>query len=326
MNHVSNILFWAAVAGTVVLGTAAFSHAESYPTRHVRIITAGAGTFHDIVARKLAQRLGERWGQAVIVENQPAAGMTIGTAMAAKAEPDGYTLVLADRSSLAAAPNLYKDLRYDPIKDLRPITLVARAPSLVVMDPSVPATNLREFLAYARRQAAPVVFASAGYGTVTHLSGELFAQLAGIKILSVQYKGGSAAAMAVLSGEAKFSIISIPIVLPQIVSGRVKALAIASHHRFAGAPDIPTSAEAGLPGFESEQWVGMLAPAATPNAIVDKLNHDIRELVRTPQFEEILRLQGGEVSAGTSAEFASFIASETARLKKLMETTGVRIE
>lgn len=325
MNHAHKTLFGAAVASAMLLAVAP-SFAESYPARHVRIITAGAGTFHDIVARALARRLGERWSQAVIVENQPAAGMTVGTAMAAKAEPDGYTLVLADRSSLAVAPNLYKDLRYDPVKDLRPITLVARAPSIVVMHPSVPAADLREFIDYARRQREPVVFASAGYGSVAHFGGELFAHLAGLKILTVQYKGGTAAAMAVLSGEAKFTSLSIPVVLPQIASGGMKALAVAGPRRFAGAPNVPTATEAGLAGFESEQWIGMLAPAGTSDAIIDKLNHDIGDVLRTPELQEILRLQGGEVSPGTPVELTTFIASETARLKQLMEVIGVRIE
>jgi len=325
MSHPSRRLFGGFVA-TGILAAVAPALAQPYPVRHVRIITAGAGTFHDIVARALALRLGERWGQAVIVENQPAAGMTIGAAIAAKAQPDGYTLLLADRSSLAVAPNLYRDLRYDPVKDFRPITLVARAPGLVVTHPSVPATNLREFIAYAREQREPVVYASAGYGTVAHLSGESFAQLAGIKILPVQYKGGTAVAMAVLSGEAKVSIVSIPIVLPHVEAGRMRALAIASAHRFAGAPDIPTAAEAGLPGFESEQWIGMLVPAKTPDAVVDKLNGDIIEILRTAQLQDLLRTQGGEVAPSTPAEFASFITSETVRLKRLLDTAGIRIE
>jgi tripartite-type tricarboxylate transporter receptor subunit TctC len=299
---------------------------ESYPTRYVRIITAGAGTFHDLIARHLAQRLSERWGQGVVVENQPAAGLTIGAGAAAKAAPDGYTLLLADRTSLAAAPSLYKNLRYDPVKDFRPITLVARAPSILVAHPAVPASNLREFIDYARRQPDPLPFASAGPGTVTHLTGELFRQLSGVEILIVQYKGGSAAAMAVLTGEAKFTSTAIATVLPQIEAGKIKALAVASPQRFAGTPNIPTAAEAGLPGLESEQWVGMMAPAGTPDAIVDKLNRDIVEILQTSEFQEMLRAQGGQVAAGTPAQFASFIASETLRLKKLIETAGIRAD
>src|SRR5262245_33720907 len=150
------------------------SFGQNYPTRHLRIITAGAGTFHDIVARNLAQRLGERWGQAVVVENQPAAGLTIGTGMVAKAAPDGYTLLLGDRTSLAAAPSLYKGLRYDPVKDLSPITMVARSPALLAAHPSIPADSLKEFIAYLRRQPEPMHYAAAGVGTFGHLTGVRF--------------------------------------------------------------------------------------------------------------------------------------------------------
>jgi tripartite-type tricarboxylate transporter receptor subunit TctC len=325
MNRRTGIAAKALVTVTVLLGVGP-AFAQTYPTRYVRIITAGVGTFHDIVARHLARQLSERWGQGVIVENQPAAGLTIGTSMAAKALPDGYTLLLADRTSLAAAPSLYKDLRYDPVKDFGPITLVARAPAILAVNPTVPAGNLREFIAYARQQPDPILFASAGNGTLTHLTGELFAQLAGIKVLPIQYKGGGEAAMALLGDQARFTILSVPGILPQVKAGQVRALAVTSTQRFAGAPEIPTGAEAGLPGLEAEQWVGMLAPAGTPDAIADKLNHDIVEILQTPALKDALRTQGAEAAPSTPAEFASFIASETKRLKRLIETAGLRID
>ena len=324
MNPSRNIASVVVAASMLVAGVPAF--ADPYPSRYVRIITGTAGNIHDVVARQLAQRLSERWRQAVIVENQPAAGLTIGTGMVAKANPDGYTLLLGDRTSLASAPNLYKNLRYDPIKDLVPITLVARAPTFLVAHPSVPAGNLREFITYARQQSEPILFASAGYGTVSHLAGELFGQLAGVKLFTVQYKGGSDAVMAVVKGEAKFTDNPAATVLPQIEAGNMKAFAVASAQRFTGAPNIPTSAEAGLPGFEAEQWLGMLAPAGTPDAIVQRLNHDIVEILHTPAFQALLRVQGAEPLPGTPAEFASYMASETARLKRLIETVGLRMD
>ena len=300
--------------------------AQDYPSRYVRIITAGAGTFHDIVARQLAQRLSERWGQGVMVENQPAAGLTIGAGIAARAAPDGYTLLLADRTALAVAPHVYKNLRYDPIKDFRPITLVARAPSVLVIYPSVPAGNLREFIDYARRQPESVQFASAGVGTLGHLTGELFRQLTGIDFQTIQYKGGTDAAMAILRGEAKFSSPVISVALPQVEAGKMKPLAVASARRFAGLPNVPTGEEAGLPGFESEQWVGIVAPAGIPDVVADKLNRDIVEIVRAAAFGEKMLGQGAEVAPGTPAEFAAFVASELARLKKLVDLTGVKVE
>jgi tripartite-type tricarboxylate transporter receptor subunit TctC len=315
----------AVVALSIILGIAP-ALAQTYPTRPVRIITGGAGTFHDTVARHLAQRLGERWGQGVIVENQPGAGLTIGSTIAANAPPDGYTLLLADRTSLAAAPSLHKSLRYDPVKDFAPVTLVARAPSLVVVHQSIPAGNLREFIQFAKQQPQPIHFASAGHGTVAHMTGELFKQLSGVDLLPVHYRGGGAAATALLTGEMKFTVLPIPTVLPHVQAGSAKALAVTSPGRFAGAPDIPTGAEAGLPGFEAEQWVGMMVPAKTPSAIVEKLNRDIVDIMRTPSMQQTLQAQGAEVAVGTPAEFAAFIASETARLKKVIDASGMRLD
>jgi tripartite-type tricarboxylate transporter receptor subunit TctC len=300
--------------------------AQEYPAKPVRIITAGAGTFHDVTARQLAHQLSERWRQGVVVENQPAAGLTIGTSIAARAAPDGYTLLLADRTSLAVAPHLYKNLRYDPAKDLRPITFVARQPSVLVIHPSVPADNVREFIAYVRQQKEPVLYASAGLGTLGHLTGELFRLLSGVEFQTIHYKGGADAAMAVLKGEVKFSSIPISVALPQVEARTMKALALASTQRFLGMPDVPTGSEAGLPGFESEQWLAMVAPASLPDAIAEKVNRDIVEALRDPAFAEALRRQGAEVAPDSPAELASFIATESARLKQLIDKTGIRLD
>jgi len=313
--------------GSCVLSSVFFgatpSFGQNYPTRYVRIITAGAGTFHDIVARNLAQRLGERWGQAVVVENQPAAGLTIGTGMVAKAAPDGYTLLLGDRTSLAAAPSLYKGLRYDPVRDLLPITLVARAPAMLAVHPSIPSDSLNEFIAHLRRQTDAVHYAAAGVGTFSHLTGVQFEQLAGVKLLTVQYKGGGDVAIALLRGEAKFSFLPVPNVLSQMSAGKLKVFVVTSPKRFEGAPAIPTGNEGGLPGLEAEQWVAMLAPAGTPAGIVQKLNHDIVEILRAPAFRDILQAQGATAAPGTPAELTAFMASETIRLRKLIEASGI---
>src|SRR5262245_25204963 len=309
-----------------VLGSAAPGSAEQYPSRHVRIITGGAGTFHDVIARHLAQNLSDRWQQGVIVENQPAAGLTIGTSIAAKAAPDGYTLFLGDRTSLAAAPSLYKGLRYDPVKDLRPITLVARAPAIVTVHSKVPVANLREFIEFAKQQPDPVLFASAGNGTFVHITGLLFAQLANIRIQPVQFRGGGEAAQALLGGHVTFSVVAIPTILPHVNAGQAKALAVTSARRMAGAPDIPTVAEAGLPGLESEQWVGMLVPAGTPDAIADEIGRRLVEMLQSSEMRDKLQAQGAEAAPGTPAEFADFMASETVRLKTLIETTGLRVD
>src|SRR5215813_13309542 len=316
----------AAVLAVSVLRSAQPLSAQEYPSRYVRIITGGAGTFHDIVARQLGQRLSERWGQSVVIENQPAAGLTIGAGIAAKAAPDGYTLLLADRTSLAAAPHLYRSLRYNPRKDFRPITLVARAPNILVTNARSEPLGLREFLEDARRQPQPILFAGAGVGTVAHLAGELFRQLAKIDMQIVQYKGGVDAAVAVLKNEVKLSCVSVSVALPYVEARSMTALAVASGRRFAGASNIPTSAEAGLPGFEAEQWLAMVVPTGIPDRIANKLHRDIVDVLRSPGFEVLIKAQGAEIAPSTPGELTEFMASETARLKKLIDATGIRTD
>jgi tripartite-type tricarboxylate transporter receptor subunit TctC len=307
-----------------LLATAAA--AQTYPAKPVRIITAGAGGFHDIVTRQLAQRLSERWGQPVVVDNQPAAALTVGTGMAARAAPDGYTLVMSDRSALAVAPGLHKALPYDAQKDLAPITLAALAPPMLVVHPSFPAADLRELIAYAKQRPGQLHYAMAGTGTATHVAGELLKHLAGIDMVPVPYKGGGAAIIAMVSGEVQVGTALIPAALPHVRAGKLKALAIVSNKRFAGAPDIPTSAEAGLPGFESQFWIGLLAPARTRPALIAGLNRDVVEILKTPEMQSALLAQGAEAAPGTPEEFAQFIRSETASMKALIELTGMRVD
>jgi tripartite-type tricarboxylate transporter receptor subunit TctC len=302
------------------------ARAQNYPAKPVRIITGGAGTFHDVVTRQLAQRLSERWGQPVVVENQAAAALTIGTGMAARAAPDGYTLLMSDRSALAVAPSLYKSLPYDPVRDFLPITLAALAPTMLVAHPSVPAATLAEFLAYAKDQAQAIQFATAGPGTNNHIAMELWKHATGINAVPIHYKGGGASTLAMLSGEVKVGFGAVPSILPHVKAGKLKAYVVTGRQRFPGAPDLPTAAEAGLPGFELEFWIGMLAPARTPPALVGRLNRDIGEILRTPAMRATMLAQGAEAAAGTQEEFAAFIASESAKMKKLIELTGMRAD
>lgn len=316
----------AILMGAGFIACAQPASSQDYPIKPVRIITAGAGTFHDTVTRQLGKRLTERWHQPVVVENQPGAGLTIGTDRAAKSPPTGYTLLMADRTCLAAAPSLFKSLPYDPVKDFSPITLVATAPLMLVAHPSIPAANLREFIEYAKRQTGGINFASAGPGTAAHMTGEQFKQISGLNIVSVQYKGGGASTLALMSGETKAGFGSVPNVLPHVMSGKLKAYAITGRARFTGAPEIPTAEEAGMPGFESQQWLGMLAPARTPALLIGKLNRDIVEFLRTPEMQSAIRAQGAEPTPGSPAEFAAFIKSETVKLKKVIELAGIRAE
>jgi tripartite-type tricarboxylate transporter receptor subunit TctC len=300
--------------------------AQNYPTKPVRIITGSSASLPDIIARYIAPRLNERWGQPVVVENRPGAGLTIGTAAAAKSASDGYTLLMADRTSIAAAPSLYQNLAYDPVKDLAPITLVAATPLILVAHPSVPADNLQEFIAYVKKLPQGLAHGTGGVGTVNHLAGELMKQLTGADLIPVHYKGSGAAMMGILGGEVKVGFSLPPIALPQLKAGKVKAYVVTSKRRLAGAPDIPTVAEAGLPELESEYWIGMLAPAHTPPAIVDKLNRDFVEILQTPATRTALLDQGAEPVPGTPGEFAAFINSETLKWGKVIRTAGFKPE
>jgi tripartite-type tricarboxylate transporter receptor subunit TctC len=302
------------------------AQAQTYPARPVRLITAGAGTFHDIVSRQLAEQLSARWGQAVVVENQPAAGLTIGTGMAARAAPDGYTILMSDRSALAVAPGLFKSLPYDVQRDFLPVTLAALAPSLLVVHPSVPATNLSALLDYLKRQPDEVQFASAGPATNSHITMEVFKQATGIKAMPIHYKGGAPSTTALLSGEVKIGFALLPSVLPHVKAGNLRPIVVTGPRRFPGAPEVPTAAEAGLPGFESEFWIGVLVPARTPGDIVAKLNRDIGEALRQPEMQSLLQTQGASAAPGTQDSFASFIASEAVRSRQLIQSSGIRAD
>ena len=300
--------------------------AQNYPVKPVRIITGGAGTFHDIATRQLGQRLSERWGQSVVVENQPAAALTIGTGIAARATPDGYTLVMSDRSALAVAPHLYKTVPYDPARDFSPITLGAVAPSMLVAHPSLPPATLPEFIAYARRDPRGLQYASAGPGTNNHIAMELLKHATGVNAEAIHYKGGGASVAALVSGEVKVGFGLVPGLVPHVKAGKLKSYIVTGRKRFPGAPDVPTAAEAGLSGFELEFWIGMLAPARTPPVLVARLNRDIGEILRTPGMQETLLAQGSEAAPGTPDEFAAYMSGESAKMKKLIELTGMRAD
>ena len=315
-----------ALACLLATAAAAQTSVETYPVKPVRIITGASGIFHDIVTRQVGQRLSARWGQPVVVENQPAAALTIGTAIAAKASPDGYTLLMSDRSALAVAPHLYKKVAYDPVRDFSPITRAAITHTMLVTHSSLPAGSTAEFLAYARSQPQPVQFATAGPGTNNHVAMELFKHATGLNAVAVHYKGGGQSILALLGGEMKVGFAALAGILPHVKAGKVKALLITSRQRFAGAPEVPTAAEEGLPNLELEFWIGMLAPAGTPQALVARLNREVREILQSREIHSALFAQGAEAAPGTPQDFADYIANESARMKKLVETTGMRVE
>ena len=307
-------------ASTAALATA---HAQSYPTKTIRLVVAGApGGGTDIVGRILAQKLTETWGQTVVVDNRPGAGSTIGTDIVAKAVPDGYTIQAVSMSH-ALNVSLYRKLPYDPIRDFAHVILAARAPNVLVAHPSLPARNVKELIALAKSQPGKLNFSSSGTGGVSHLSAEVFRAAAGIDIVHVPYKGAGPAMTALMSNEAQLMMATTPVALAQIKGGRVKAIAISSRKRSTLAPDVPTIAEAGFPGFETDTWYGVIGPARMPVAIVSKLNADINQLLKVRDVQVQLEQQGAEVAGGTPQEFLAFARAEVAKWAKAIKAANI---
>jgi tripartite-type tricarboxylate transporter receptor subunit TctC len=305
--------------------TASAVAAQTYPTKPVRIITGSAGTSGDLLSRYLSQRLNERWGKPVIVENRTGGGI-IAAELVAHAAPDGYTLHMAQQSSFAAAVSLYKKLAYDPIKDFTPITLVAHVPQLLIAHPSFPAANLKELIAYAKTKPGAINYSSGGPTTTGNLTFELLNTTAGVKLVHVPYKGVSLATTAVMSGEVQLSMVPVLVAMAQAKAGKVKAFAITSRNRFSAAPDVPTIAEAGFPGFESTTWFGIVTPAKLPADIGKKLNADITEILRSPAAREWMLRQGAEPAPGTPEAFTDYMHKEIALWGKVIRTAGIKAE
>jgi tripartite-type tricarboxylate transporter receptor subunit TctC len=296
-----------------------------YPNKPIRIIVgfppAGAA---DIFARLVGQKLTDVWGQPVVVDNRPGAGSTIGSEIAANATPDGHT-VMAVSASYATSAGLYKKLNYHPINSFAPITLIVSNANLLLAHPSVPAKSASELVAMGKANPGKLTMGSAGTGSITHLAGELFANMAAIKVTHVPYKGGGPNLTALLSGEIQLSVASVPASLGHIKAGRLKALGITTLRRSPVLPEVPPIAESGVPGYEAKNWYGILAPAGVPKPIVIKLNKQINEVLRAPDFAEAVAKQGGEVEGGTPEEFKKYLESEIAKWSKVIETAGVRL-
>ena len=297
-----------------------------YPTKPVRMIVPLApGGGSDIVGRIIALELVNYWGQSVVVDNRPGAGSTVGTSIAAKAPADGYTLLVSS-SSIAISPALYKNLIFDIKRDFAGITLIASQPSILAVHSSVPVNSVKELIALARAQAGKLTYASAGAGSATHLGTELLKYTAGMDILHVPYKSAGQATSALLSGETQILVTNMASVLPHVKSGRIKVLGVTSLKRSPLAPDLPTVAEAGVPGFEYTTWYGMLVPAGTPRSIVDRLQVDAAKIIKTTQVQERFAAQGLDVYGTSAVEFETYLNAEIAKWNKLVRMAGVRVE
>jgi tripartite-type tricarboxylate transporter receptor subunit TctC len=300
--------------------------AANYPNRPVRLITGSPGSTSDISARFIAQKLSERWHQQVVVDNRPGAGGLIGAEIAAKSAPDGYTLMQGQIGTNASPQFLYKHLGFDPVRDFAPIALVSNSGIALAVHASVSANNLQEFIAYAKAKPGGVNYGSAGGGTSSQLSGELFNQMTGAKLVHIPYKGAGFALTALVGGETQAAFLSTTTISAQAKAGRIKALAVLSNKRFAAAPDIPSVAEAGYPGIESSVWFGLFAPAKTPPAIIAKINRDAVASLQLPEAKAVLLAQGAETTATTPAEFGAFVKAEIAKWGRVIKEAGIKAD
>jgi tripartite-type tricarboxylate transporter receptor subunit TctC len=300
--------------------------AQPYPTKPLRmIIPAGPGGGVDTIARFVGTPLAAALGQPVVMENRPGAGTMIASELVAKSPPDGYTLLMVTNSHVINA-GIHKNLRYDPINDFSPVTLVASVPYQVVVHPSVPVTTVKELIALAKRRPGDLLAASAGTGSGTHLAFELFASMAQVKIVHVPYKSGSSAIVDLVGGHVQLMFSNVINSGPHVRAGRLRSLAITSAKRSKTQPQLPTVSEAALPGYQADVWYGVLVSARTPPEIVQRLNREINTILKAPDFLEKAASQGAEVMGGTPAELAALMRSDLAKWAKLTATLKLQIE
>ena len=315
------------LAGALVAGAMSVALAQSnYPSRPIRIIvpTSPPGGA-DVVARAMAQPLSERLGQQVIVDNRAGASTMLGGEIAARAVPDGYTLVMGI-STLAINPATFKKVPYDALRDFAPITHAALQALVLAVHPSFPAKNVKELVAIAKARPGDVVYSSPGFGTNPQMGMELFLYMTGTRMLHVPYRGGGESILALVSGQVAVTVASMLGTMPQVRSGRVRALGVTSAKRVASAPDLPTIAEAGVPGYESLQWYGLLAPAGTPKEILARLHKESVAVLRSSDVAARLASDGAEVVAGSPEEFGAFLRAETQKWARVVKAAGIKPE
>ncbi len=306
---------------------AGLSNAQSYPAKPLRIIVGQtAGGISDLIARMVAQRFTEAFKQPAVVENRAGAAGGIGTEMAVKAAPDGYTLLLSSAGPIVINPGLYAKLSYDPQRDLAPIAFIASSPLVLVTHPAVPAKSVKALIALAKVHPHKLSYGSGGNGSPPHLTAELFSTAAGIILTHVPFKGSAPSVLALVGGQVDLSFSTVAVTLPQVRAGRIHALAVTSAQRARILPDLQTMAEAGLPGFESQQWFGLFGPAALPRDIVIKLSAEITRLIENPDVRTRLANDGAEPGKLTLDQFAALIRSDAARWAKVIKVSGATAE
>ncbi|MBY0267889.1 MAG: tripartite tricarboxylate transporter substrate binding protein [Burkholderiales bacterium] len=314
------------VAAVAAASPQAFA-ATAFPTKPVRIIVAytPAGTT-DILARAVGQKMGEAWGQPVIVDNRPGAAGNIGTELAARSIADGHSLLMGTAGTHGINVSLYRKLGWHPVKDFAPVSLVAMVPNIMVVNMSLPVKNVREFVAYAKTNVGKLSYGSPGNGSTAHLSVELFKSMTGISMVHIPYKGSAGVLTDVMAGQIAVTIDNMPPYLPQVRAGKIRALAVSTGKRSSAMPDLPTIAEAGVAGYESGAWFGLLAPAGTPKAVVSKLSAETARILKLPDVSKRISELGAEPVGSTPEQFAELIKTEIAKWAKVIKDANVELQ
>jgi tripartite-type tricarboxylate transporter receptor subunit TctC len=303
------------------------AQSAAYPNRPVKlVIPFPPGGPLDIIGRLIAQKASEDWGQSVVVDNRPGAGGNIGADLVAKSPADGYTILMGALSTHAVNPSLYAKMPYDATKDFAPISLVAITPNVLVVNASLPVSSAKEFIAYAKANSGKLSFGSGSNGSAGHLAGELFKVDTKTDIVHVPYKGGAPATQALLAGDTQFMFDNLANAMPHVKAGKLKALAVTTAERSKLAPDLPTMAEAGLPGFDISTWFGLFAPAGTPKDVIAKWNAEVVKILNSPDMRERLTAQGAESAPTTPEQFAAFIQSEIPKYARIVKISGAKVD
>jgi tripartite-type tricarboxylate transporter receptor subunit TctC len=311
----------------MLVSSGTFAAAQTYPDRPIRLIAPfAAGGPSDIMARLVSQKLNESMGQPVVVDNRAGAGGAVGCEIAARAAPDGYTLLLGSSGNLSVNPSLYKKLPYDPVKDFQPITQLEAGPQVLVVHPAVAAESVQELIALAKAKPHALNFASGGTGTGNHLASELFKATAGIDIVHVPYKGTGQALTDLVGGQVQMMMSSLLPAMPQVKAGRLRALAVTSAKRTPVLPDLPTIAESGMPGFETTSWHGILVPARTPKTIAARLHDELVKMLAQPDVRARFTSEGIDAIGNTPHEFATYIHAETVKYAKVIRQAGIKAD
>jgi tripartite-type tricarboxylate transporter receptor subunit TctC len=320
--------FALALAFVALLAASPAGEAQTFPTKPVRILVGFApGGSTDLTARIFAQELHKIWNVQLIVDNRPGASGMIAAELAAKAPPDGYTMLVSPQTSIVVAPLIFKKVAYDPSKDFAPLAVIGSTPQLLVIHPSLPPRNFKEFAAFVKANEKKLAYASGGFGSTPHMAGELLNTTLGVRVTHVPYKGENPGVADLLGGQIPYMFSNFPVVHPHVRGGRLRALAITSPKRSALAPEFPTVAESGIPGFDTATWSGLYVPAATPGEVSKRIHADFYKIMHAPEFQKRMLEQGIDQSdADTPARHAAFLKSELARWSKVIAEAGVRAE